>query len=170
MCLSCLLQKIMRREYIKAQEPSAFKEQLALIKNTPGKARGLSKRWGSLQCWLSRSSQSCSTASAGHSCSLGVPPPPHSGFGDSYWVPCDVPAWSLWIVRLNKNMENISHLPIPPSPKSCSPMGAPLPLAGGTQGWNYPSCPRGCAFSSSSQRAEFFQRPSARIGKKNNPN
>lgn len=46
MCLSCLLQKIMRREYIKAQNPSTFKEQLSLIKNTPGKARVLGERQG----------------------------------------------------------------------------------------------------------------------------
>lgn len=38
--LSCLLQEITRRECIKAQTPSAFREQLTWIQNTPGKSRG----------------------------------------------------------------------------------------------------------------------------------
>lgn len=79
--MSCLLQKIMRREYIKAQNPSTFKEQLALIKNTPGKARGLGERRESLRHRLGHNSHLCFTASARRSCSLGVPPPPRSGTG-----------------------------------------------------------------------------------------
>lgn len=71
----------MRGEYIKAQNLSTFKEQLALIKNTPGKAGGLSERRGSLRCQLSHNSHFCLTAFTQRSCSLGVPPPPCSGVG-----------------------------------------------------------------------------------------
>lgn len=81
MCLSCLLQKIMRKEYIKAQNRSTFKEQLALIKNTHSKAGGLGVKRGSLRCQLGHSSHFCFTASTQHSCSLGVPPSPCSGIG-----------------------------------------------------------------------------------------
>lgn len=86
-----MLQKIMRREYIKAQKPSTFKEQVALMKNTPGKARGLSK--GRRVICSAGSAITLSpvlqllldVAAALDLLSLAL--------GDSYWVPCGVPAW-----------------------------------------------------------------------------
>lgn len=111
MRLSCLLQKIMRREYIKAQNLSTFKEQAALIKIPPARQGGSAEGRGA-----------CGT-------SLAITPT--SGLHP--WGPPTSLLWCLGIhirchevsqlsliVILEKGKENPSRACFPP-PQTCSP-------------------------------------------------
>lgn len=159
--MSCLLQKIMRREYIKAQNPSTFKEQLALIKNTPGKARGLGERQGSPQCRLGHNSHLCFTASTQHRCSFGVPPPPCSGVGGFILGTMKCPGSISFDCHIKEKYgKHISFVHFPPCHRPAVLQMLQCPRPAGTQGSNrLPAAPADARFLPAARHKSFSKDP-----------